>query len=55
MEEACANHELNLHNTVLRKTLRREQMVPFFMRLQPCVVAMEACGSVHTGHVSCRH
>jgi len=33
--------------TVVRKTLRREQMVPFFMRLQPCVVAMEACGSAH--------
>lgn len=34
-------------NPVLRKTLRREQMVPFFTRLQPCVVAMEACASAH--------
>ncbi|MGE8451401.1 MAG: IS110 family transposase, partial [Pseudomonadales bacterium] len=34
-------------NPVLRKTLRREQMVPFFTRLRPCVVAMEACGSAH--------
>ncbi|WP_194722099.1 IS110 family transposase [Noviherbaspirillum malthae] len=32
---------------VLRKTLRREQIVPFFARLQPCVVAMEACGTAH--------
>lgn len=32
---------------VLRKTLQRGQMVPFFARLQPCVVAMEACGSAH--------
>lgn len=34
--------------TILRKTLRREQMVPFFRRLLPCTVAMEACGSGHT-------
>lgn len=34
-------------HVVLRKTLRREQMVPFFTRLQPCVVAMQACGSAH--------
>lgn len=34
-------------NTVLRKMLRREQMVPFFTRLPPCMVAMEACGSAH--------
>lgn len=33
--------------TVLRKTLRREQMVSFFMHLPPCMVAMEACGSSH--------
>jgi transposase len=32
---------------VLRKSLRREQVVPFFTRLEPCVVAMEACGSAH--------
>ena len=32
---------------VVRKMLRREQMVPFFTRLRPCMVAMEACGSAH--------
>lgn len=34
-------------NTVLRKMLRRDQMLPFFTALQPCTVAMEACGSAH--------
>ncbi|WP_136420442.1 IS110 family transposase [Herbaspirillum sp. ST 5-3] len=43
-----AVHGADRHGkAVLRKTLRREQMVPFFARLQPCVVAMEACGSAH--------
>lgn len=34
-------------NTVLRKMLRRDQMIPFFTKLQPCMIAMEACGSAH--------
>src|SRR5436305_1099427 len=34
-------------NTVMRKTLRRDQMAEFFSRLRPCTVAMEACGSAH--------
>ena len=32
---------------VLRRQLRREQMVEFFARLSPCLVGMEACGSAH--------
>jgi transposase len=32
---------------VLRKQLRREQMVEFFAKLSPCLVGMEACGSAH--------
>lgn len=32
---------------VLRKQLRREQMVEFFAKLPPCLVGMEACGSAH--------
>lgn len=32
---------------VLRKKLRRGQMLDFFGRLPPCVVAMEACGGAH--------
>jgi transposase len=32
---------------VLRKQLRREQMVEFFAKLPLCLVGMEACGSAH--------
>ena len=32
---------------VLRKKLRRDQVLDFFGRLAPCVVAMEACGGAH--------
>jgi transposase len=33
--------------TVLRKTLRRSQVVPFFTRLEPCLIGTEACSSAH--------
>lgn len=33
--------------TELRKKLRRQQALAFFSQLQPCVVAMEACGGAH--------
>jgi transposase len=36
---------------VLRKQLRREQMVEFFAQLPPCLVGMEACDSAH--HWAC--
>jgi transposase len=32
---------------VLRKKLRRDQVLAFFSQLQPCVVTMEACGGAH--------
>jgi len=32
---------------VLRRQLRREQMVEFFARLPQCLIGMEACGSAH--------
>ena len=32
---------------VLRKKLRRAQVLEFFARLPPCLVAMEACGGAH--------
>ena len=32
---------------VLRKQLRRGQVLKFFATLSPCVVGMEACGSAH--------
>lgn len=33
--------------TVLRRQLKRAQMLAFFARLEPCKVAMEACASAH--------
>lgn len=33
--------------TALRKQLKREQVVPFFANLEPCLVGMEACGGAH--------
>ena len=32
---------------VVRKALRRAQVVPFFAKLLPCLVGMEACGTSH--------
>jgi transposase len=32
---------------VVRKTLRRSQVLPFFGRLSPCLLGMEACGTSH--------
>lgn len=34
-------------HAVLRKKLRRSQLLDFFGRLEPCFVAMEACGGAH--------
>ena len=32
---------------VVRKALRRAQMLPFFAKLSPCLVGIEACGTSH--------
>src|SRR6478736_2218112 len=32
---------------VVRKSLRRSQMLPFFTKLPPCLVGIEACGTSH--------
>ena len=32
---------------VVRKALRRAQVLPFFAKLPPCLVGMEACGTAH--------
>ncbi len=32
---------------VVRRQLRRAQMLPFFASLPPCLVGMEACASAH--------
>jgi len=38
---------------VLRKSLRRGQMQPFFEKLAPCLIGMEACATAH--HWARRH
>ncbi len=48
-----AKHVFQLHGVdgagkdVLKKQLRREQMVPFFVQLPPCLIGMEACSGAH--------
>src|SRR6476660_169025 len=32
---------------VIRRSLRRSQMMPFFARLPSCLIGMEACGTSH--------
>lgn len=34
-------------DVVVRKTLRRRQMMPFFSKLEPCLIGLEACGTSH--------
>jgi hypothetical protein len=41
-------HGVNAQGKVmLKKQLRREQMMAFFTSLVPCLIGMEACGSAH--------
>lgn len=37
----------NAGRVVLRKALRRTQLLVFFSKVQPCLVGMEACGTAH--------
>ena len=37
----------NEGNAVLKKRLTRAQLAEFFAQQEPCIVAMEACGSAH--------
>ncbi len=32
---------------LLRKQLRRHEMIMFFANMEPCLIGMEACGSAH--------
>ena len=34
-------------DVVVRRALRRSQVLEFFGNLGPCIVGMEACGSAH--------
>ncbi|MBV2134007.1 IS110 family transposase, partial [Pseudomonas sp. MAP12] len=41
-------HGVDNHEQVIcRKQLKRAQMLDFFRQLEPCLIAMEACGSAH--------
>jgi len=43
-----AVHGVNEHGrAVLKKTLKRDQVIAFFANLQPCLIGMEACGGAH--------
>ena len=48
-----AKHVFQLHGTdrdgkvVLRRKMRRHEVVPFFANLASCVVGLEACGGAH--------
>jgi transposase len=34
-------------HVVLKRQIRRKEMIEFFVKLQPCLIGMEACGSAH--------
>ena len=41
-------HSVNANDEVVfNKPLRRSQVLPFFAKLAPCLVGMEACASAH--------
>jgi len=41
-------HGVDSHEQVkVRKALKRRQVLDFFRQLEPCLIAMEACGSAH--------
>ena len=41
-------HGVNEHGkNALKKQIRRDQMVTFFVNLPPCLIGMEACGGAH--------
>ena len=34
-------------NGIVRRSLRRRQVMPYFAKLAPCLIGMEACGTSH--------
>ena len=34
-------------HTVVRRTMKRDEILPYFANLEPCLIGMEACGSAH--------
>jgi transposase len=48
VEECFQLHGVNAaEEVVLRRKLRRKEMVEFFQKLPPTVIAIEACGASH--------
>jgi transposase len=39
---------------VVRRQLKRRYVLPFFKKLSPCLVGIEACATSHLGRGSCR-
>jgi transposase len=37
----------NTGKVIVRRSLRRRQMMPFFAKLEPCLIGIEACGTSH--------
>ncbi len=37
----------NTGKVIVRRSLRRRQMIPFFSKLEPCLIGIEACGTSH--------
>ena len=37
----------NTGEVIVRRSLRRAQVIPFFSKLPPCLIGMEACGTSH--------
>ena len=37
---------------VVRRQLRRSQLIAFFTALPPCLIGMEACATAHIGRAS---
>ena len=37
----------NTGKVIVRRSLRRRQMIPFFGKLEPCLIGIEACGTSH--------
>lgn len=41
-------HGVDTHDkVVVKKALKRAQVLPFFVKLEPCLIGIEACGSAH--------
>lgn len=41
-------HAIDVHgNVVVRRQLRRQQMLKFFAQVPPCLIGIEACGTAH--------